>query len=233
MSPHHVSLGFVSLFVAFFGVILNAEAVEPTIDQLVIQLGNDNFQKREEASAVLKARMQFQIFLQLQDVKEKEMDAEIVWRLENVISVYKIKLLAEYKVNLGDYADYPQIDEGLPNDYTLDGPWSGWDKWDFIRRYLEAANQIGTPQDGFPIWTNYRVATKIWMQDRIDYAFRETITSAKSEMEFRCMMGEAMERIQADVQMLIVGDDEYYLKRHQMPNPIKNRKPSVAVKQDN
>ncbi len=188
---------------------------------LIAQLGNDDFYQCEAASLALQEKIDFACFKRLQKVKGAHKDPEVSYRIARLVDRYQNALRQTYQVDLRGYGAWPQIDEGLPRDYKLDGPWKGLNRWNIIYKYLTYAEAMGAKQDHFPRWTNYREATKIWMHERIDFHFLMAIENSNGE-EFTCAMKKSMKAIQDDVDMLIAGDKAYY-KKQKRPNPFEKK----------
>lgn len=187
-----------------------------SLDEWIAKLGDNEFHARENASNFLAKKMDYNLYHQVKRVKTK--DPEIANRLNQLANDYKNKVMSGLKLNLKGYGAFPQIDEGMPTDYSLGGPWKGWNRQKFIHHYLELANKRGLIGK-YPIYINYRKATELWMQERIYYNFHEAIRECRNENEFKEKLKKDMDKVQEDLEMLIVGDKKYYLK-HNYPNPF-------------
>lgn len=182
-----------------------------TDENLIRQLGNDSYEKREEASKILARKMDFDLFVKVR-VAAKDADAEIVRRADDLIKSYKTKLRGEFKIDMSGYSQYPPID-GLPKDFKLNGPWKGWKRLDFIEAYREKAGPFKRLDDLMPNWASFRGATEILMKERANYAFEQITTTANSETELRNGMAQALCEIRKDIEILAINEDKFGLEK--------------------
>lgn len=211
-------LAMQTISLAFLFSIATTVVAQDATRTLAKKLGDKNFPVREKTQKEIFEKMDYKFLVRLAMINKEDPDAEVSSRIDRLIESYQ-KVQSEYKVDLKGYKAFPFIDEGMPANYKLDGAWRGWERMHFIRVYVRRANDAGALQFGHPHWLNYRKATEIWMQERIDYCLKEAIAICKDEDDFERIMKKHMERIGQDIEMLIEGDNDYY-KKHNMANPV-------------
>lgn len=192
--------------------LIIALAIGQSSEDLVKKLGSDKFAERQEAQEELLKIMDFDMYVKFKTIKGSNL--EVRRRLKVLIEDYEIKLFRNYEIDLRGYPKYPFIDV-LPDGYK----WNKMNGQEIVAKYLDCACKV-QPYEGAPKWTHYRVATHIWVRDRIFAAFVESIDEAINEKDFRSKMTEALKPIQKDVDILIKGDDEYWAKQ-KLPNPLR------------
>ncbi len=202
-------MGIVGLFSADFLQVCMTMA-------LIADLGNDNFYKREEAHAKIQEKMDVDLFLRLKKAAKTGKDLEIKWRANWICQKYIKKLRQEYRVDLHGYGAYPQIDLRLGDGYR----WKGHCRWMISVFYLNQIEDIDSSFWGHPPhYMRCRLATQLWMDDRINADFKESLQIAKNGREFRSMMDDRMKATQTDIEVLIEADKKYY-KRKEIKNPF-------------
>ena len=176
-------------------------------ENLIRELGNDDYGTREAAQKQLSHRMTFTLYRTMGE--RKEHDAEIRRRMQSLRDSFRSNLKEGWKIKLQCQGVWPQIDMGMPHAYALGGRWQGWCKYDFTNVYCAMADELGAPCEGSPKWTRYRMATELWIGERVQEAFDLSLSESDTEMGFRFRMARRMHKIQQDVDMLIKGDRDY------------------------
>ena len=189
------------------------------VDNLVRQLGSEDFQARERAHAKLTLGMDFARYAKLRDADTDNAEAE--GRKRSIMEVFEQKTFKKFKpkfrVDLGDYPKFPWICQGFAEDYR----WQGAKRDEVIVRYVDYAKNrggVGLWGNCPPDWGYYRLATEIWTDDRIELAFKDAMAVAKTEEEFCSSMEKFMRPIHADVKAMIRGEDQWY---GDGPNPLR------------
>lgn len=185
-----------------------------TIDDL----NSDKYAVRQKAMAELSRNMNFQTYFKLR--KAKDLPLEATRRVEKVMRDFESKVSGNYKVDLGNYPDYPWVGWGLANNYK----WRGFEPHEIRSVFLVYAHQEGIPCDNSPNWSDWRHATKLWLETRIVLKVNELLSATNSEKEFTCQMDCEMQDIQDDITLMIKGDDDWWFNRNE-PNPLRNKKP--------
>ena len=200
------------MFTLFFLVFF----VDDT-DNLIKGLGDSNFYVRENAQVDLIKKMDFNLYLRLRDIKEKNL--EIIRRLEVIKKNYKNKLRLEYKVTIDGYFEYPWIDM-IPYEYKGEG----MQRCDILEIYLFNSEEIEVFGNKNSCWPSYRKATQRWIKDRIYSYSEELFKKTKSEKDFQDGMNAKIAIIQKDMEAMVIREDDYW-KFWGKKNParIKNK----------
>ena len=139
---------------------------EKMTNDLVKDLGSENFKIRAKAHKKLEEKMNFSLFVKVRKIKSS--DLEINRRLELLVAGYKTKIFSNHKIDLKGYPEYPWICQGLPKSYR----WKGLKPGQIINKYGEPMWYI---HDVSPTYDNYRAATKAWIEDRMNEDFNEAL----------------------------------------------------------
>lgn len=173
-------------------------------DELVAQLASKKFREREAASQQLKARMNLKLYRKLKN--KTTQDLEQSRRMQFIVAEYENELCPGLWIDLQGYGGSPQIDEGMPSNYT----YKGMNRWTIICHYMEKAH----PEqcwEGRPHYPQYRRAFDIWMSERLQEAWK-TALAKDSEQAVREFARKESELIRRDVKWLIEGDKKWYRK---------------------
>ncbi len=83
---------------------------------------------------------------------------------------------------------------------------------DKIVRYAKYARERFGLVDGDcnPDWTHYRIATELWLDYRIETAFKEVMAVAKTKEEVCKSMEQFMKVVQFEVRAMIRGEDQWW-----------------------
>lgn len=201
---------------------------------LVNQLGSNTYAVRNRASKKLAKKMNLGLYLQFQDFKAE--DPETKRRIELAMRRYESEIsFEEYLEFKKDYRNWGltcSYEEILRGRYNLN--WRGHHRPPWIRidppiyvfsgdlrisgssDYLMRARKItglGRPPD----WTDYWVATLLWSNDAITYAFEKSLREAVSEDAFHALMKKRVADIQALIDTMIK-EDSGFTKREEAPN---------------
>lgn len=165
---------------------------------LIERLGSKSFAVREKASKELALKMTVKLYQELH--KLTTTDLEVEFRVKLALKRYEEKLIQEFiflKLNPEEtYPQYPWICFGTTYNHGC--------------AYLEDARLMGAPQDNSPNWTDWRVATQLWIKNEITTAVGACLRESKSEKEFRCKMSCRIEAIKEDIRRMIRMEDRYW-----------------------
>jgi len=190
------------------------------LEKSVARLGDDKFQAREEASFMLELGIWARplAYFDLKKLKKKQEDPEVVRRINTILEATEKFLVSKYrpnyKLSLRGYGAWPQIDESLPDDYSLDGKWAGWPKWKFVGYYKPRGNSVR------PYYLLHRKATQLFMAERVEDAIQQSLRESKDEGEFKKKMKERMGAIQKELDIFIQRDRNFY-KKNGIKNPFE------------
>lgn len=177
-------------------------------DELIAQLGDDRFVVREQATAQLEKRIDFPMYLRLRDAQYD--DVEIQLRVKQAVEQYEIKMVSAYSVKLGKGKLYPPINQAIADDYKLsEGLWEYWSADDFIQKYLDHAKRLFDPDDELSYLMQGRLATELFVEDRIRYVGYSALHETKTEEEFYAAMQNGMANIQKDVEGFFLSEGKY------------------------
>lgn len=181
---------------------------------LVRDLGSTTFKVRESARKKIKERMNFDVYLRIKDIESEELEVKV--RLKRLTTEYLDSMKEKYSIEITDYPEFPWIDQ-LPTGYKCDG----MTKHEIFNKYWWRSLKL----DGKDIWYCYRCqrATKLWLHERLSGAFKDAWEGSKNDEEFTTKMDLVVRSIRDDIQVLIQGEDNYYLSQGR-ENPSRKRK---------
>lgn len=166
--------------------------------------------------------MDFPLYAALREIKPD--DAEVASRvkciLQNFEKSLRKKLEPKLKIDLIGYPKYPWICEGFPYDYKC----RGLTRNEIFEKYHWIAVNLGAPVFDSPDHPSQREATKIWINDRINFEFKDAMDCAKSEQEVSVKMSACMEAIHDDLKLMIAGEDRYWRGPENNPLRISEKK---------
>jgi len=180
-------------------------------EKVIADLSSNSFRTRQRAKLQIVLRNNFNLYEKLRSHQAEDPNTKRI--IEELLREYEERLRSEYKIEIKDYMAYPQIDEGLPHTYQ----WRGMNKDEIVKHYLNRAISesefAGVGVSNHCI--HHRIATELWMQDRIRFDFIESIVNVKNEKEFREKMGRKIQESQKIMDMLVEGDKLWYDKNKQ------------------
>ena len=210
------TIGVLLLMYSFF-LSLVAHGGQKNTEFFINKLGSKNYSDRQDAQKRLKEAINFNLYLELSKIKSENL--EVLERIKVIKEHYKSKINFQiYKKLKKDVRAVDLVrsyESRLRNYYCVDlrghhrYPWL-WTNMGELDTYLRKARKItvwGRP----PHYIDYHLATAIWLEDKINIAFRECIDISNSEMEFRCLMFCRMSKIQKQIDEMISRD--YGLKK--------------------
>ena len=191
-------------------------------NDLVVQLGDEDFAVREEAYGYLLENVNFSWYIKLRDFKTD--DLELVKRRELIKEVFIQKthkrLRSRYQPDLMGYPQYPWLFQGNAADFVPHNyEWRSLNRGKIYSKYYNSAASLGGTMN-FPDYTHHRIATQLWIADRIDLDLIDAILYAKSEDWVDRKMKICMEEIQKDLATLIASEDLWWRNMNKQ-NPLR------------
>jgi len=153
--------------------------------------------------------MDFKLYVELRNRKDDEL--EVQQRINKLLEGFESKYLTgkEFKVVI----DYPEL------------PWICHDEdYDYSDPHLFLANQNKKLQDGSPKWTNWRVATHLWLEDKMTAEAVNFLRTSKDEKEFKRFMSNKTKAVILILNRMIEMEDRYWSDNKQ-ENPLRKKKP--------
>lgn len=188
------------------------------------QLGHPHFAVRDQAHKRLLREMDFSLYFYLKAIKTT--DPEVVYRRRLLMDAFEEKkakyFRPEYlgKVDLGGYPKIPWICQEFSSRYE----WNGLNSYQITNHYVGKSRKLCDLPNSSPDYHHHRVATELWLGDRIEAGIKNAVILANSETEFRCYMGDLMVQINEDVAKMIEGEDQWW-RFHRFQNPLRTNYP--------
>jgi len=177
----------------------------------VADLSSDKYAVRQKATQSLAKRMNFKLYTELRDRKDDEL--EVQQRIAKLLRGFESKYLAgkEFKIVI----DYPEL------------PWICHEEdYDYSDPHLFLASKDGKYNDGSPKWTNWRVATHLWLEDKITEEALSVLRTSKDEKEFKALISDRTKSVVLILNRMIEREDQWW--GGQEKNPLrKERKPDL------
>ena len=155
---------FVVLACCFFATLVCAGqpvCVGETNNKLFSDLNSNVYVIRNSASRKLEQKMDFSLYLKLRDGKPG--NAEYSHRFKYLVRVFEQKTREKYQPDLCGHPDYPWIFFNPNRPYA----WRGLNHNDLYETYVLLVNKRGVCGTNANDWLDYRLATKIWLDERI------------------------------------------------------------------
>ncbi len=219
MFRHIISVVFL-LFVFNISASVAQELALEKTKKIVKDFGDSYWPIREKASDELDKIITFDICKWL--ISRKTNDSEVQLRIEQGITVYSRRLRLKYSANLKGYPKWPWIDELVSCCY-YDIPYKGLHYSGVASGYVDLAVSRGAARDGSPNWENYREATRIWTEERVDFQFGKAFWESKDAKEFNSRISENMDCIDRDIARLVERENKFW-KDKGMKNPLLEKK---------
>lgn len=172
-------------------------------ETLIKQLGSDDFQTREKAHKELHSRMNVELSFKLKNFKDD--DQEIMQRMDEMIKEQQAKLLEKHVLNLRGYPRMPWITCWTPG---------------YSDCICAARKTIGL--GGEPDWTEWRLATYLYIKPKWDKAIRRAFKRSTCETDFHKNMEDEMIEINGIIRRFIKEEDLWWKARGE-PNPLRNK----------
>lgn len=189
--------------------IVLAKAKADETGDLVSDLGSVKYIVREKAMKSLRMRMDFKLYVELRVYKPPNL--EVGRRIEQLRKEFEEKFLATQKFEV--VIDYPEL------------PWICLaDYYDYYDQHLIIANQEGKYNDGRPKWTNWRVATKLWLDDELSSNALNVLRTSKDEKEFKSLMSDRTKAtIVPILNKMIEKEDRWWEEQEKEENPLRKK----------
>jgi hypothetical protein len=188
---------------------------------LIEQLGNDVFAERNKAMKVLGREPLDLAGLQQVARARNDKDSEIAMRTSMIVDARSRKICEPYareaNIRPTNYPKMPWIDM-LPQGVQFPGHDQNLlypSRSAIIGTYLEKARVNGAPADSSPNWTNFRVASDLFVQD----VFHRLMIARLEEGDMNLVMEETRRNLQQLLDTM-VENEKKYRENHKLPNVL-------------
>ena len=197
-----MAIAWLHLFV--FAATCTAQENDKT-HKLLTDLNSNRYVARETATKQLLQIIDFDLYFKLRATKGES--PEVRGRITYLMQKFENSASEDYPFDLGDHDDFPWICWGLLYSYR----WKGSSYWQIRDSYLESARQSGMPVgDEKNGWADWRYATKLWVADRLAFALKESLITAKSKREVTSAMEYEMQAIEQDMARMREGEYQWW-----------------------
>jgi len=192
------------LLVWFFMLALMVRADD------IQDLGSDKYKTRQDAQNTLKKRMNFKLYVELRVLDPPSL--EVGQRIAKLLKEFEEKYLATQKFEVT--IEYPEL------------PWICLtENYDYSCPYLALAPK--ETRNGSPKWTDWRVATNLWLTDELSREALDCLRTCKDEKDFKGLMKLRIASTIVILNQMIAREDRWWSDQKQ-DNPLrKERKPDL------